>query len=431
MRTHPRAAALVAATAIAAIAAPAAASAQSLWVAHAPTVPGNGISCTSPGYNSIQAAIGKASPGATLHVCVGTYEEQLQITHALSITTAGAVTVKLPAARKDSTTTCDEATGEPDQEIVAVCGAGTVKIAGVTFEGYWPGVCSDSLYGILVAGGANLLLSNSSVLGAGASPVNGCQGGVAVQVGTAWTTPVQVGTATLTNDTIAGYQKNGITVDGAESKASITSVTVTGAGATPVIAQNGIQVSNGARAKISKSTISGNECDHPSCGANPVTQTQSTGILFYGAAAGSTVSASTVNENDIGVYYEDSAATAPVGSEASIANSTLTNDRYESVVIGQGWATVNGNTLNGGNIGIALLQYHGESYGPKGTGKSDTVEHMKDRAVLGASDKQADPAGSFSIANSRISGNPEGAGVTGSVFSESASLNIFTTPSDT
>ena len=40
------------------------------------------------------------------------------------------------------------------------------------------------------------------------------------------------------------YQKNGITVDGNGSGATINNATVTGTGETPSIAQNGIQISD-------------------------------------------------------------------------------------------------------------------------------------------------------------------------------------------
>jgi hypothetical protein len=305
--------AVLTAAAAAMAAVPAAASAGSLWVAHAPTVKGSGKSCTNPGYNTIQAAIEEDTSGAKIEVCAGTYVEQLQITKALSIVAAGSVTVQLPATPADSTTECDKASlkgleehdygDQPNQDLVSICGAGTISITGLTFAGNWPaGTCDDSLYGILVGGGADLKLADSTIAGAGADPINGCQGGVGIQIGMAWTNPVEVGTATLTNDTISGYQKNGITVDGAGSKATITSTTVTGAGETTVTAQNGIQVSNGAQAKISESTIEGNEY-------NP--SYEATGVLFYGAAAGSSVTKSIIDDNDYGVYYVDGSPTAP------------------------------------------------------------------------------------------------------------------------
>ena len=79
--------------------------------------------------------------------------------------------------RKDSR---GQALSATTQAVVDICGSGTVKIGGVNVEGGWPSsTCNDNLYDILVGSGANLKLTNSSVLGAGDSPINGCQGGVA------------------------------------------------------------------------------------------------------------------------------------------------------------------------------------------------------------------------------------------------------------
>jgi hypothetical protein len=427
--------AVLTATAAAVAAVPAAASATSLWVAHAPTAKGSGKSCTSPGYNTIQAAITADTTGAKIEVCTGTYVEQLQITKGLSIVAAGSVTVQLPATPADSTTECDKASlkgleeheygNQPNQDLVAICGAGTITITGLTFEGNWPaGTCDDSLYGILVGGGADLKLTDSTISGAGADPINGCQGGVGIQIGMAWTNPVEIGTATLTNDTISGYQKNGITVDGAGSKATITSTTVTGAGETPQIAQNGIQVSNGAQAKITESTISGNEY-------NP--DYEATGVLFYGAAAGSSITKSIIDNNDFGVYYLDgSPPPQPTSSQLTISSNKLTDDRYASVGLDQGWATVNDDELEGGKVGILVYQYAEQLYGPKGIGSGDTIRGMSEWAVQGSSDENsADHPGSFSIVKSAISGNPLGASVSNSVTSNSKSLSITTASSDT
>jgi hypothetical protein len=414
--------AVLTAAAAAAAAVPAAASAGALWVAHAPTK------------NLWRGAPPPDAAGAKIEVCTGTYVEQLQITKALSIVAAGSVTVQLPEEPADSTTECDKASlkgleahgdgNEPDQDEIAICGPGTVTITGLTIDASWPSVCYDSLYGILVGGGADLKLTDSSIVHAGANPINGCQGGIGIQIGMSWAEPVEGGaaTATLTNDTVSGYQKNGITVDGAQSKAVITSTTVTGAGETHTIAQNGIQVSFGAQAKITESTVSGNEY-------NP--SYEATGILFYDAAPGSSLTKSILDDNDFGVYGLDGSPTAPTSSELTISNDKTIGDRYAAVGLDQGWASVNDDELEGGKVGILVYQYEGQLYGAKGTGSGDTIKGMSEWAVQGSSDENpADHPGSFSIVKSAISGNPPGASVSNSVTSNSKSLSITTAASD-
>jgi hypothetical protein len=387
-------------------------------VSNAPATVTTGTSCANPGYHTIQSAIAAAPAGATINICAGTYVEQLTITQSVSLVGVGAATVELPASPANSTTACDTAPGtgsyQPDQDGIAICGAATVNINNLTIDPAWTSSpCDDSLYGILVGGGATLNLSNSSVTAGGAVPINGCQGGVAVQVGMAWTTPNEVGHATLTNDRISGYQKNGITVDGAGSSGTIVDTTVTGAGPTTQIAQNGIQISNGAFGLILDSTVTGNECDNATCGADAMNDYQAGGVLFYGAAAGSSVTGSTISDNDYGVYNEETTATAPKAPAAFVTADTLTNNRYEGVLLDQGWAAITGDTITGGDVGIQVLQYFStnpafasQAYGANGTATLDAIHGASVAAVQIYSDRATgDPHGTLSVSLSDLRGN--------------------------
>jgi hypothetical protein len=400
---------------------------KTLWVSPAPIVVASVVtnaaadsSCATAAYHTIQSAISAAPAGATINICAGTYTEQLTITQSVSLVAVGAVTVALPASPVNATTACDTAPGtgsyQPDQDGVVICGAATVNITGLTVDAAWPtGTCYDSLYGILVAGGATLNFTNSSVTAAGGVPLNGCQGGVGIQVGMAWTTPVEVGHATLRDDSISGYQKNGITVDGTGSSADIDDTTVTGIGATTQIAQNGIQISNGAFGAIAGSTITGNECDYPSvCGSDMLYDTQSVGVLFYGPAPGSSVTASKIDNNDEGVYNEEDSPRAPALPVVSINGDTLSN-RYEGVVLDQGWAAITGDSISGGNVGIGVLQYSsltfppdfGQTYAANGTATLDVIRGAAVAAVQVESDDAptGDYRGALTVILSDLRGN--------------------------
>lgn len=388
---------------------PATASAMTttLWVG--PSASGNGKSCTHPGYGSIQTAITAAATGGTVKVCPGTYREQLSIDKAVTLTTSGtpAATVQLPKPATSSTTACDLArnavAGGEDQDLVSICTAESVTIKGLAFEAKWPeGTCNDHLYGILVAGGATLNATKVTVNGAGAFPINGCQGGIGIQVG--FEHGGQVGHAILSHDTVTNYQKNGMTIDGTGSTATITGTTVTGAGPADQ-GQNGIQVSRGAQATISKATISDNECDHsliPRCGPEGE---QATGVMFYGAAAGSSVSKSKVSKNDMGVYYVSEGGTEPASPEVAITEDKLIENRYESVQLEQGKATVNNDKITGPGLdGIYLNQYEGQPYAVDASAKEDTIKGMTQAAVyVWSSDLETDIPGTFLIEKSAIS----------------------------
>lgn len=417
--------------------APAVALANTAWVNNGKPVKAPYNSCQNPGYGSVQAAL--SGPSTTVHVCVGTYVEQLEIKHAVKIEGESGVLVQLPSSPATASSAC-AAPGE--QDLLAICTNSPgekVRILDVTFEAYWPaGTCNDNLYGVNAGGGSDLELIDSTMHGAGAKPVNGCQGGVGVEIGGQTNDPTA--TATLTGDQVSGYQKDGIAVGGSGSHATIKRVTVTGAGLAP-IAQNGIQVGFGATAKISEATISGSECNSlevPSCGNASYLQLEEdgAGVLFYEEGAGSSVEKSTIDGNDLGVsHIAQSETTTP---QVKITGDTFESDRYASVMLGQGYAIIDKDTMNAGAVGILLLQYEGalewppaQRFGPRGKGSEDTITGMTKYAIEGLSDLSSnDQFGSFTITSSRISGNPVPT-VSGSVHTNNPEkLEIVTSSSD-
>lgn len=355
-----------------------------------------GTSCADPGYATISAALSAASPGDTIKVCAGTYNEQLVIQQGVTLQAKGPVTVVGPAS-PPSTTSCDADGGsQPNQDVVDICGAGTVTISGFTFQGSWPSnVCYDSIYGVAVLGGANLVMSNSTVENIGGDPQSdGCQGGVGIEVGLATSgSTADPGTATLSNDVVNTYQKNGITVDGAGSNAVISNATVTGAGETPAIAQNGIQVSDFATAKISSGSVSGNECDDTAggCGPNGFTQVQSCGILLFDAGK-VTVSGTNSSANDIGIDNTEDFAwsfyTPP--SPFTAINESLTgmrlNNRYENAFLDEGKSTLSNSSLSNGEAGIETDQGSYQTTPAVSVANGDTITGASEDAILIASD---------------------------------------------
>jgi hypothetical protein len=212
-------------------------------------------SCTFPGYNTIQAAVTASAPGDTIVVCDGVYNERVTVSKNLTLAGSGNATIKAPAGT---------AAGD---NVVQVDSAAIVTMTGLTVSGPVPaGGCGEAIgSGIAVFGGASLDLSNSAVRDIRLTPgglagLGGCQNGVGILVGRVDNNPPlsEVGHATIDHVVVSGYQKGGILVDNTGSTARITNTTVTGDGKTDVIAQNGIQVSRGAAATITTSTIRDN-----------------------------------------------------------------------------------------------------------------------------------------------------------------------------
>ncbi len=294
------------------------------WVSASGSATHANANCQTAGYSSVQSAVNAAESYESSHsgavpaveVCPGTYSEQVTIDKSLALSRApvpvsqGAAVIQLPfsvgsdQSKGLSTTACqanDAAKGvQAPQSVIEICGAVKVAVSDLTVEGNWPGsVCYDSLYGILVGGGASLTLTGSTVEKAGAvSPLSGCQGGIGVQAGNQ--TTGQVGHVDLSRDTIETYQKNGIAIKGAGSTGDIDHTVVTGAGPTSAIAQNGIEYLDGATGKVTDSSVSGN--NYTGTG-----NASSGGILVFGGCGSSLVrdahfTKNTLTGNDVGIY---------------------------------------------------------------------------------------------------------------------------------
>jgi hypothetical protein len=220
-----------------------------------------------------------------------------------------------------------------------------------------------------------------------------------------WTTPVEVGHATLTDDSVSDYQKNGITVDGAGSSARILTTTVKGAGETTQIAQNGIQISDGALGSIKRSEIEGNECRNANCGPDAWDETQATGVLFYGAASGSSLTSSKVFENDVNVYFVSQSPTQPSSPEVTIAKDRMGVD-YESIVLDQGDASIEKVvTAGSSNIGILVFQYEGQAYAPSSTAIAVSIHDQSEAAIKVDSDNApGDHPGTITLTKTFLGG---------------------------
>jgi len=296
---------------------------------------------------TIQHTVDVSCPGDTVNVASGTYAEQVSIPKSLTVIGAGKTTTfiqappSLPAAGT----------------IVTVQGAGVgVEMSGFTVRGPGPSNCGSIRAGIEVLNGADADLHDDAVADIRDQPFGGCQNGLGIIVGSSTASA----SATITNNMVVGYQKGGIVVRRTGSTATITGNVVTGVGATPAIAQNGIQVSDGAVATVTGNQVSGNQCDHATCGPDPVADYQSIGVLLAAAGGGTTVSGNTVSSNDIGIYNWADGPT-------SITGNTVQANRYEGIYLDEGNATVASNRIDGGNTGLIAVSFDGSAGNSAGT----------------------------------------------------------------
>jgi nitrous oxidase accessory protein NosD len=203
---------------------------------------------TGATYTSIQAAVGAAVSGDRIEVCSASFSGQVVIDKSLTLLGAGQGQARIVLPSPPTGT----------QDIVTITGSGVeVDLGGFTISGPGPtGDCTGLLSGVFVRGGARAAIHDDTFTAIRDNPIDSCQKGSAIRVGRASLSTS--GTATITNTTISDYQKSGIVVDGAGSFATITHNTISGAGPTGLLSQNGLQVSRKADATVSDNTISGN-----------------------------------------------------------------------------------------------------------------------------------------------------------------------------
>jgi parallel beta-helix repeat protein len=298
-------------------------------------------------FPQIQQAVLAANPGDTIRVDPGTYTEQVTISqnsHGVTLNNLvlegsnQSSIIQLPATAPASQQTA----------IVKISGATNVTLDGFTVQG--PGNGPGSIgYGVEVVGGGSANITNNHITQIEDGPMSGDQNGVAILVGRKSLSTT--GTATISHNTIDGYQKGGIVVDNTGSSAEIDHNTISGAGSTVLIAQNGIQISRGATADVNHNTISGNVYAPQSDAA--------TGILLFNPGA-VTVEQNTLLNNDIGI--DVFGATGPKIDHNQVTSSTLDGIVLDATT----GAFVDHNTTNNngfadsssnptGDGGIALL----------------------------------------------------------------------------
>lgn len=284
-------------------------------------------------FPTIQAAVNSSltTSGSTIYVCPGTYPEQVLITKTLTLTgvsadgssgsgasglsnpvitaPAGGITAHVP----------DVAGGDPLYYQLAVVspnpeGPIIVKINSIAIDGSNNQIagCGMDLVGILYQnawGTIDQVATRNQEL---AGSLFGCQDGLAIFVESGYASGGSA-TVTIENSSVHDYDKNGITVDGSGTVATITGNYVVGIGATSLTAQNGIQVSDGASGTVKNNVITGDVYVNPSnCGSSCY---GASGLLIYDSGATSsahlTVSDNIISDTQLPlVAYADASGNA-------------------------------------------------------------------------------------------------------------------------
>jgi hypothetical protein len=226
----------------------------------------NGLDCPNFDYPSISLAVAAADSGDKIKVCRGTYMEQVTIPAGKD----GLTLFSEPAFQAVIKPPLSPMT-EP-KAIVRVSGAQNATIRHFTISGPGLGPCDSLRYGVRVDNDGSALITDNHITEIHDMPFSGCQNGIAVDVGRLSVDGPTSGTGTVVHNLIDRYQKGGVLVSNAGSSAEVAYNEIVGVGVTPVIAQNGVQVSADARGDVHHNKISQN---------NYAGGVESTAILLY------------------------------------------------------------------------------------------------------------------------------------------------------
>jgi parallel beta-helix repeat protein len=333
-------------------------------------VHGSGMGAAA--FKTIQYAVydPRVTNGDTINVAPGTYVEQIAVGKTLTLIGAGQSSTTIQAPYNGLVQNVDG-----KRNIVEVRGSHTLIISGVTITGpggaKLPGSQCIIDVGVSAVGGATLDMMDSTVKDVIHIPFGSTYCGEGIRIGTPRGASVhQEGHGTIRNVIVSGYMKNGIVVAGPLSTATIEGNTVTGVVPNTANAQNGIQIGYGAIATIVNNEVSDNWCGPRfNCGPNPfdpIAPYQSSGILLYQAGASTVILENGVFNNDVGIYNISN-------GRITITANRLDGNRYEGIVLDQGDAVVTYNTIEGGNMGVAVLAFDANTGNSQGTLTGNTI----------------------------------------------------------
>ncbi len=306
-------------------------------------------SCVSglPTFATISDAITAAPKNATIEICPGNYTEQLKIAKNLTLTGLDAggntgagsslVHIVAPSGGFQANAT-DLNGGQPIAAQLVVSSGAVAKVIGLGFDasGSSFGDCSTNLVGVLVQNATATLQNNSVLNDTLGGNLTGCQDGEGILVESSTGAK-----ATIAGNHVSGFDKNGITIKNATTSATVSGNTVEGGGAAAVAAQNGVEISTGAVATVSKNVIA----DFVYGGGTYAASS----VLVYNAPK-ATVTGNVINEGQYAIIiYSDGSMSAdnPTITKNTVAHTTLT-DAVE--ICGAADATVNTNTISGSQL---------------------------------------------------------------------------------
>lgn len=395
-------------------------------------------------YSTISLAVSSVPAGSLIYICPGTYAEQVVITKKLTLTgVAGNGATGTAASGSNNPVIVSPAGGVlvntndlygyPDGQPTAaqilvqtpsndLATPIVVNISNITVDGSnnLLSDCSIDLVGIYYQNASGTLNHVTTRYQELAPDLFGCQDGLAIYAQSGYGSG---GTATVTieDSSVHDYDKNGVTADGSGTVATITNNYIVGIGATPLIGQNGIQMSFGASGKINDNVVTDDVYVNP-LDCYPGNCYSATGILLYDSGGTSashvTVSGNTVsNTQEAIVTITDGAETADYNDVTSNRVTTnaaivVTGATYllDGIDLCSDHNTATSNAVfNSSGSGVHLdsecTEPDSSPTGASSTATSNTVNEACAGVLLGSSGGTASLTSSFNVVETTASGD--------------------------
>ena len=216
--------------------------------------------CPGASYATIGDALAAALDGDTVFVCAGVYNEQVVVNRRLRMRGAPGAIIRPTNMVANSTSL---RTAEAIAAVMVVSAKAT--ITGLEIDGTNNGIAGCSPSGPLLMGmfvrATSAAIKKNKVHGLQMADAT-CDNGAAVYVqgnGTA------VARVQVFRNEIYGYQRGGIVISESGTQGLVRRNTVTGAGSTPLIAQNGIQFAFGATGVVQGNVVTNNQTVSNGC----------------------------------------------------------------------------------------------------------------------------------------------------------------------
>ena len=334
-------------------------------------------------FPTIQAAVDAAQNGDTVQLGAGTFREQVTVTDktiTINGSGQGQTTIESPDAAGLASNTSYR--GNNVYSIVGVkqtTSATGLTIQNLTIDGRNQGTFNQGNGNNLDAiGGTNANITANGVAIQNVREItngalNGSQRNTGIIVDN---NDGMARSFALTNSTVSTFQKNGLTLNGTGLNVNVSGDTISGAGATTALSQNGVQVSRGATGTVANNSFSGLDYTPGSL----ATSNQANAILAYQAGPGLAVTNNTIvgaidangqgNPGEVGVAFQDV-------DGGSITGNTISNMMPSIVQFGtfNTAATLSGNTVRTSGDQNALQFYassaNATGYSVSGSAASD------------------------------------------------------------